>query len=329
MNFVHEDPEFSDLLQIVSEERKFSRGVIEKDYWVTHSLWSLNEAGFEVWFKGGTSLSKGFNLIERFSEDLDLKIEPGMVGALPKVSNWKSDGTKAVSERRTYFEKLSELISVPGARIALAPDSVDRAWRSADILVLYPGLHLAELDKAMSPFVRLEVGNARVIPFIPRNLTSFVHEKLAEQNQLDNFIDNRPQGVRCVHPLVTLLEKIDALHRRFPNESAEPATFIRHYEDAARIIATSGRLPPLKGYADLQSLATEMLAQKQIAVLPADSLPALAPDEGPRWNSLRRAHAAIDTMFWGPRVSLDDACATIRTWAKTAFNSCFGDIPGK
>ncbi len=100
MNFVHEDPEFDELLQIVSEERKFSRGLVEKDYWVTHTLWSLHRAGFEVWFKGGTSLSKGFNLIERFSEDLDLKIDPGSVSALLKVSNWKSDGTKAVGERR-------------------------------------------------------------------------------------------------------------------------------------------------------------------------------------------------------------------------------------
>jgi hypothetical protein len=319
--FVHEDPEFGDLLQIVSKDRKISRGIIEKDYWVTHALWILHAAGFDVWFKGGTSLSKGFNLIERFSEDLDLKIDPGRVAALPKVSNWKSEGTKAVSQRRTYFEKLCGLISVPGARIALAPESIDHAWRSADILLHYPGRHLSELGRTMSPFVRLEVGDARVVPFVPCNLTSFIHEKLAEQNQLANFIDNRPQGVRCVHPLVTLLEKLDALHRRFPNENAEPATFVRHYEDAARIIAATTQLPPLKDYADMQSLAEEMLTKKQIAVLPAASIPALAPDQGPRWDSLRHAHAAIDPMFWGPRVSLEDACATIRGWIKTAFDS--------
>lgn len=74
MSFVHDDPDFDDLLQIVSGERGLSRGLVEKDYWVTHSLWALHDAGFEVWFKGGTSLSKGFGLIERFSEDLDLKI---------------------------------------------------------------------------------------------------------------------------------------------------------------------------------------------------------------------------------------------------------------
>lgn len=64
-----------------------------------------------------------------------------------------------------------------------------------------------------------------------------------------------------------------------------------------------------------------MLAKKQIAVFPAASMPALAPDQGPRWDSLRRAHAAIDPMFWRPRLSLEDACATIRAWVKTAFGS--------
>jgi len=41
--------------------------MVEKDYWVTHTLWAIHEQGFEVWFKGGTSLWKGFGLIDRFS----------------------------------------------------------------------------------------------------------------------------------------------------------------------------------------------------------------------------------------------------------------------
>lgn len=277
-------------------------------------------AGFEVWFKGGTSLSKGFNLIERFSEDLDLKIDPGTVPALPKVSNWKSGGTKATGERRAYFEKLSGLISMPGARIVLDPDSIDKLWRSADILVHYPGRHLTELGNVIFPFVRLEVGNARVTPFIPCDLTSFVHDSLAKRNQLSGFMDNRPKNVRCAHPLVTLLEKFDALHRRFPNDDVEPATFVRHYEDAARIIAASRGRPPLKDHADPHTLAAEMLAKKQIAALPASSDPALAPADGPRWESLRKAHTAIAHMFWGPRLSLEEACEEMRVWAKATFS---------
>src|SRR5207248_784438 len=94
---------------------------------------ALHAAGFEVWFKGGTSLSKGFRLIHRFSEDLDLKVDPGTVSGLPTVSNWKSEGSKATAERKTYFESLPALIVVPGARVALDPGSADRAWRGANI----------------------------------------------------------------------------------------------------------------------------------------------------------------------------------------------------
>ncbi len=91
MSFVHETPEeFTDLVQIIVGETGMGRSVIEKDYWVTHVLWALSISGLDVWFKGGTSLSKGFGgLIERFSEDLDLKIEQGSVSALPSVSSWK------------------------------------------------------------------------------------------------------------------------------------------------------------------------------------------------------------------------------------------------
>ena len=93
---------------------------------------------------------------------------------------------------------------------------------------------------------------------------------------------------------------------------------LRHYEEAARSIAATARLPSLKDFADLRSLAAEVLAEKQRAILPAASIPALTPDEGPRWDSLRRAHAAIDPMFWGSRVSLEDAFATKQGWVNLA-----------
>jgi hypothetical protein len=220
MSFVHDDREFDDLLQIVGGEHGLSRGLVEKDYWVTHSLWALHDVGFEVWFKGGTSLSKGFSLIQRFSEDLDLKIEAGKVSGLPAVSSWKSEGKTATTERKAYFEQIPRLLRIPGATDELDLDSVDKAWRSANLRVAYPGRHLGDLHGVLSPFVRLEVGSARVTPFVERDLSSFVHEKLLAQGQLHAFDDNRPRAVRCVHPLVTLLEKLDALRRRFPNDGA-------------------------------------------------------------------------------------------------------------
>jgi len=58
-------------------DRGLRPGVIEKDYYVTEALRRINEAaGAHVIFKGGTSLSKGWNLLDRFSEDIDLFLDP-------------------------------------------------------------------------------------------------------------------------------------------------------------------------------------------------------------------------------------------------------------
>jgi hypothetical protein len=59
MKLVHDDPDFAQLLAIVARDAGVDAALVEKDYWVTHCLWGLQEAGLELWFKGGTSLSKG------------------------------------------------------------------------------------------------------------------------------------------------------------------------------------------------------------------------------------------------------------------------------
>jgi hypothetical protein len=166
----------------------------------------------------------------------------------------------------------------------------------------------------MNPFVLLEVGEARVTPFVPRDMSSFVHEGLAALNLLGDYRDNRPRGVRSVHPLVTLLEKLDAIRKRLEQDQAA-AKFVRHYEDAVQIIRAQGSLPPLAEYANVAELAEEMATEGQLTrgIPRSDSL-AFQPDEGARWQEIRQAHSRIAPMFWGPRIALDDACAAIRGW---------------
>lgn len=93
--FVHEDPEWAALLSIIADATGRQVSFVEKDYWVTHALWALHIQGFDVWFRGGTSLSKGFGLIERFSEDLDLRVDAGSVGGLTTpVLPWDDSNKK-------------------------------------------------------------------------------------------------------------------------------------------------------------------------------------------------------------------------------------------
>ncbi len=75
--FTHEMDKFKEFLEVTAKDNNgITPSLVEKDYWIMHCLWGLKQAGFEFYMKGGTSLSKGFKLIDRFSEDIDILIEP-------------------------------------------------------------------------------------------------------------------------------------------------------------------------------------------------------------------------------------------------------------
>jgi hypothetical protein len=312
MTFVHDDPEFVALLTQVSAETGIASALVEKDYWITHGLWALQETKLAIWFKGGTSLSKGFGIIERFSEDLDLMIERGGVTTLPEVTNWASTNKGPTAQRRAFYDALPAALAIPGVSVELDGQRQDKYARAADYIGRYPGAHVTGMPSAMSPYVRFEVGRARVVPFALMPLTSFVHDHLARLGMSDDYVDNRPRAVRCVHPVVTLLEKLDALSRRYNREAIEADGFVRHYEDTARIIGALDRLPPIETTA--LALAEDMLAEKGIAALPSVDDPSLVLDNLEKRTSVERAYAKIAPMFWGPRIPLDEACATIRAW---------------
>lgn len=72
----HKSSDFVDAIESAAAHFKMRTIFIEKDYWVTHVLKNLSTSKLidEVIFKGGTSLSKAHDCINRFSEDIDLAI---------------------------------------------------------------------------------------------------------------------------------------------------------------------------------------------------------------------------------------------------------------
>ena len=72
--------ERSQAFRIASQQLGYPAYVIEKDLWVTYmldTLFNRVELQHRILFKGGTSLSKCYNLIDRFSEDIDLSLHMG------------------------------------------------------------------------------------------------------------------------------------------------------------------------------------------------------------------------------------------------------------
>lgn len=74
-DYLHNHKQFGDLLNIVAEKMAIEPYLV-KDYWIMNVLYGLKTKGFNFELKGGTSLSKGFGIIHRFSEDIDIHISP-------------------------------------------------------------------------------------------------------------------------------------------------------------------------------------------------------------------------------------------------------------
>lgn len=76
VNYLHQRKDFLDLINLIADEKNIEPFLVEKDYWITHVLYGLRKQGFDFELKGGTSLSKGYGIISRFSEDIDIVINP-------------------------------------------------------------------------------------------------------------------------------------------------------------------------------------------------------------------------------------------------------------
>lgn len=76
MNLHENKTLFRQAVQFTADQMKIPIIYVEKDYWVTYALFTIfnNEIGKDTVFKGGTALSKCYNMIERFSEDIDLVV---------------------------------------------------------------------------------------------------------------------------------------------------------------------------------------------------------------------------------------------------------------
>jgi hypothetical protein len=319
VKYVHEDREaFGELIERTAERLDRERFTVEKDYWVTHALYALVQAGFIVWFKGGTSLSKGFSLIQRFSEDLDIKLEHPDI---PEPSSWTKTTVAHTKNRGVFFTALlghlAKLSPFTASREPILED--DGTARNLNVRLDWPGhINTQASNTPMKEYVLLEVGSTRVTPHVERDLGSWVHEELERVGHLGDYVDNRPR-IRCLHPLVTLIEKLTILEKKVPDETVPADRFIRHYEDVAWIASAhlGGQLPEHQDCTDVPSLVTEMkriklsqLTAPDVAAFNLDAVP------GERRAALDRAHAAIGRLFFGKRRDLDDCAEQIRTWIK-------------
>ena len=202
---LHQDEKlFSDAIRATSDYLGIMPIYVEKDYWITHILQQLSRSQYadNVVWKGGTSLSKGYGLIDRFSSDIDIAVlAEGMNGNQIKtlISKVNKEMAAGMPERDVAGE------TSKGSRYRKTYHFYDTT--------------LSPTSKGMSllgNYVIIEINSfANPYPYVRRTINSFIGQFLIANNleHLSDKYDLKPFEVNILDMRRTLCEKAASLIR--------------------------------------------------------------------------------------------------------------------
>lgn len=225
----------------IGEKRGLAAFAVEKDWWVVQTLACIFEMDVakHIVFKGGTSLSKAWKLIHRFSEDIDLAIERaffGYDGNLTKGQRTSLRRNAGVFTTGPFLKELQATFEEKGL-FGVRWNVVGAPARDQDPRILevyYP--NVIEVPGYLQPRVQIEIGCRSLRePFTDKSFSSMVDEEY-----MDRDFAHKPIVVPCVNPERTFLEKLFLLHEEFhrPLDNIRVERLSRHLYDVYHISRT-------------------------------------------------------------------------------------------
>jgi hypothetical protein len=315
---------------LAAKEVGLPAAIVEKDFWVCWLLgriFATPDLGAQCVFKGGTSLSKVFQAIDRFSEDVDLGLTPASLG----WSEAELDDAPSPTQRRKRMEELladcGEAVRTrfqpeleAAVRAVLGPRSAPADW-----------LAYTDDQAAHSPVLRF------YYPSIVPAGTGYIER--AVKIEFGSLTDQRPTGSHPIAPLLaelapgafvdfradvvaleierTFWEKATILHAEYhrPAEQALRDRYARHYADFAALWRHPGGQ---RAATQLDLLARVRLHKSRYfgsswahyATAVPGTLRLLPPEA--RFAELRRDYAAMEPMFLSPPLKFDEMLAVLR-----------------
>jgi hypothetical protein len=218
---------FKDAILATSQQLGIREIYVEKDYWVTYALFHIytNEIGKETIFKGGTSLSKCFQLIERFSEDIDLVI--------------KRNNSDTGNQLKRKLKQISTSVSreLPEIEINGITNKVGMIRKTAHT---YPRMFTGNFGQVRDIIIIESSWLGSFEPYTTKSVNSFIYQMLLENNQ-QSLIETYQLGpfeVTVMDPKRTLCEKIMSLVRfsNTQNPISDLKNKIRHAYDLHLIL---------------------------------------------------------------------------------------------
>ncbi len=225
---LHKDPKlFSDTLRAAAQHLNIKLEFVEKDYWITLVLCELSRSKFNdiSVFKGGTSLSKGYNLIERFSEDVDLAI----------IDDGKSSGNKIKTIIRSLEKEITHGFNEINTKGITSKGSQFRKS-----VFEYPSISKNNSDNNLIVEIK---SFANPFPYISLSIKSMVFDFLVQTGYeaYINQYDLEPFELNVLSEEQTLLEKLVSLIRfSFNSNTIESVSQkIRHFYDLYYLISNT------------------------------------------------------------------------------------------
>lgn len=237
-----------DVLEITSAYKRLPQLVVEKDWWVTMVLKALSTTShFNLMsFKGGTSLSKGWNLINRFSEDIDIALR--REGSFRISSTSGNQLAKVRRSARHYIvrELPGEIANALNAMgiidFSIEPEltrtddegnmtELRATTHPSTIFVQYKSI-LSDVSEYIEPKVKIEISCLSMDePVEEKSIRSFMAEVLKDEEDIEVIFPT-------VVPTRTFLEKIFLLHEEFQKERPRSKRMSRHLYDIEKIMDT-------------------------------------------------------------------------------------------
>jgi len=230
------------IIKDLAQKTNLPEAPVEKDWWVVQALRIVfeMETSSHMVFKGGTSLSKAWDIIKRFSEDIDLALAQEFLGFPSDIS--RTQIKEKLRPRSVeyisgdFFEKLKHAFSENGfENLKFELKEIKSSDQDpVKIFIWYPTV--ADPSIYVQPKIELEIGSRSLQePFTVRKIKSFLAEHYPKQEFADPEIE-----IPSVNPERTFLEKLFLLHEEFqrPTKERRVDRLSRHLYDIDQISKT-------------------------------------------------------------------------------------------
>ena len=244
------------MIQAVSQAKQIDETSAEKDWWVTAVLYALFHTSIAEYllFKGGTSLSKGWDIINRFSEDIDLALSRDFFLNVKKLACANCTSNTQIHHLREKAQdfilgelkvELESILHNLGLGVNVLGDNdvkdengyprkVPHDKDPSVIFVQYPSLYTGKTAYAI-PTVKIEISVLSMEePFELRRISSLVEQIFGSEDIDSDFV----QTIRTVSPARTFLEKAFLLCEEYQKDEPRTHRMTRHFYDLEKLMQT-------------------------------------------------------------------------------------------